>query len=89
MGRRANYGFEKRQREIKKQKKKEAKAERRRLAKEAAQAEAAGESPIVDGEEMLDVDMEAGGDGAAEMNPVEDAEPTDAFDATSEDPPRV
>ena len=30
MGRRANYGFEKRQREIKKQKKNEAKAERKR-----------------------------------------------------------
>ena len=30
MGRRVNYGFEKRQREIKKQKKNEAKAERKR-----------------------------------------------------------
>ena len=30
MGRRVNYGFEKRQREIKKQKKKEEKAERKR-----------------------------------------------------------
>ena len=30
MGRRTNYGFEKRQREIKKQKKNEAKAERKR-----------------------------------------------------------
>jgi hypothetical protein len=30
MGRRANYGFEKRQREIKKQKKNEEKAERKR-----------------------------------------------------------
>ena len=39
MARRPNYGFEKRQREIKKQKKREAKAERKRLKKEAAQAE--------------------------------------------------
>ena len=31
MGRRTNYGFEKRQREIKKQKKNEEKAERKRL----------------------------------------------------------
>lgn len=36
MGRRTNYGFEKRQRELKKQKKKEAKAERKRLKKEGA-----------------------------------------------------
>ncbi len=35
MARRTNYGFEKRQREIKKQKKQEAKAERKRLKKEA------------------------------------------------------
>ena len=34
MGRRTNYGFEKRQRELKKQKKKEAKAEKKRLRKE-------------------------------------------------------
>ena len=39
MARRPNYGFEKRQREIKKQKKKEAKAERKRLKKEALLAE--------------------------------------------------
>lgn len=44
MARRSNYGFEKRQREIKKQKKKEAKAEAKRLKKEAAAAEAAGET---------------------------------------------
>ncbi len=40
MARRANYGFEKRQREIKKQKKKEAKAEKKRLMREAATAAA-------------------------------------------------
>ena len=34
VGRRTNYGFEKRQRELKKQKKREAKAERKRLRKE-------------------------------------------------------
>ena len=38
MGRRTNYGFEKRQRELKKQKKKEAKAERKRLKKEGEEA---------------------------------------------------
>ena len=38
MARRTNYGFEKRQRELKKQKKKEAKAERKRLKKEEATA---------------------------------------------------
>lgn len=37
MARRTNYGFEKRQRELKKQKKKEAKAEKKRLKKEAAE----------------------------------------------------
>ncbi len=43
MARRTNYGYEKRQREIKKQKKKEAKAERKRLKKEAAEQAALGE----------------------------------------------
>lgn len=38
MARRTNYGFEKRQRELKKQKKREAKAERKRLKKEGAGA---------------------------------------------------
>lgn len=38
MARRANYGFEKHQRDIKKQKKREAKAERKRLKKEAGLA---------------------------------------------------
>ena len=36
MARRTNYGFEKRQRELKKQKKREAKAERKRLKREGA-----------------------------------------------------
>ena len=39
MARRANYGFEKRQRDLKKQKKREAKAEKKRLKKEAAGAD--------------------------------------------------
>lgn len=43
MARRTNYGFEKRQRELKKQKKKEAKAERRRLRKEGLAETAPGE----------------------------------------------
>jgi hypothetical protein len=34
VGRRTNYGFEKRQRELKKQKKREAKLERKRLKKD-------------------------------------------------------
>ena len=42
MGRRVNYGFEKRQREIKKQKKNEAKAERKR-AEALERAEQKGE----------------------------------------------
>lgn len=44
MGRRTNYGFEKRQREIKKQKKNEAKAERKRQ-EALARAEQQGEDP--------------------------------------------
>jgi hypothetical protein len=43
VARRTNYGFEKRQRELKKQKKKEAKAERRRLRKEELDAETPGD----------------------------------------------
>ena len=43
MARRTNYGFEKRQREIRKQKKNADKAERKRAEKEAARAEKAGE----------------------------------------------
>jgi hypothetical protein len=39
MGKRVNYGFEKRQRELRKQKKKAEKAERKRLEAEAAAAE--------------------------------------------------
>ena len=44
MARRTNYGFEKRQRELKKQKKKEAKAERRRLRKEGIDPDAPAEA---------------------------------------------
>ena len=47
MARRTNYGFEKRQRELKKQKRKEAKAERKRLKKE--QAEALESDGVVEG----------------------------------------
>ena len=54
MGRRTNYGFEKRQRELKKQKKKEAKAEKKRLRKEEEAMLQAAE----DGEAI--VDPEAG-----------------------------
>ena len=48
MGRRGNYGWDKRQRELKKQKKKEAKAEKKRLARETEIGEGDGAS---DGEE--------------------------------------
>jgi hypothetical protein len=44
VGRRTNYGFEKRQRELKKQKKKEAKAERKRLKKEGLGEDVFGEA---------------------------------------------
>ena len=60
MARRSNYGFEKRQREIRKQKKKEAKAEEKRLKREAAAA-AAGE--LIDETEIVDEgEIAAGGD---------------------------
>ena len=52
MGRRTNYGFEKRQRELKKQKKKEAKAEKKRLRKEEEAMLQAAE----DGEGMVDLE---------------------------------
>lgn len=58
MGRRTNYGFEKRQRELKKQKKKEAKAERKRLKKEE-EAGTVGEG-AVDGEFGEESDEEIG-----------------------------
>lgn len=53
MARKANYGHEKRQREIKKQKKKEAKAEKKRLEKEAEERLANGEELDSDDEEMI------------------------------------
>ena len=81
MGRRANYGFEKRQRELKKQKKKEAKAEKKRLAREAAAAEAEGLEPgeHADGEaaEAQDGDgaisPEAGLDAPADPEPAHES----------------
>jgi len=56
VGRRTNYGFEKRQREIKKQKKKEAKAERKRLMKEEADGTPPGED--TDALETSDAELE-------------------------------
>ena len=68
VGRRTNYGFEKRQRELKKQKKKEAKEEKKRLRKEEEarlQAIEAGELVIddeaEDGEPVEDDDEEEEG----------------------------
>ena len=52
MARRTNYGFEKRQREIKKQKKREAKAERKRLKKEAAEEAVAPEGSVATEEDQ-------------------------------------
>ena len=54
MARRTNYGFEKRQREIKKQKKREAKAERKRLKKEAAEQAASPEGSVATEEEEVE-----------------------------------
>ena len=44
MARRTNYGFEKKQRELRKQKKKQEKAERRNLEEAASPAPAGGEA---------------------------------------------
>ena len=51
MARRPNYGFEKRQKEIQKQAKKDEKAEKKRLRKEAALA---GEDPDLAGIDAAD-----------------------------------
>ncbi len=59
MARRPNYGYEKRQKEIKKQKKREAKAEKKRLKKEAA---ALAENPP-EGGEFVEGDEEPGSEG--------------------------
>lgn len=53
MGRRANYGFEKRQREIKKQKKNEEKAERKRQEAMGRTEQQGGDVP---GEDASDRD---------------------------------
>jgi hypothetical protein len=63
VGRRTNYSFEKRQKELKKKKKQEAKAEKRRLRKEAKIAEANpagvdGDGSSAAGEEVLSDDEE-------------------------------
>ena len=42
MARRANYGFEKRQKEVKKQQKRDEKAEKKRLRREGGDVEASG-----------------------------------------------
>lgn len=59
MARRPNYGYEKRQKEIKKQKKREAKLEKKRLKKEAAALAALGENPP-EGDEFVEGAEELG-----------------------------
>jgi hypothetical protein len=66
MARRPNYGFEKRQRELRRQKKREEKAERKRLKREAAggdqdqiSAESGGDPEAVD-DAPVDEDQETG-----------------------------
>jgi hypothetical protein len=67
VARRANYGFEKRQKEIQRQKKREEKAEKKRQRKESGEA---GSGPEIDwNAEVL------GGDGSA---PDDQAGPTAA-----------
>ena len=67
MGRRTNYSFEKRQKELKKKKKQEAKAEKRRLRREAKAAQAAGIDPGADVDELSTSDEQAeSGDGQAD-----------------------
>ena len=71
MARRSNYTYEKRQKEIRKQKKREAKAEKKRLRKEAA---AAG----LDGIEGLDNEqLQAAIERAREMVDGPDIDPED------------
>ncbi len=48
MGRRANYGFEKRQRELKKRKKNEEKAERKRQEAIAQEEQEGADTPLED-----------------------------------------
>jgi len=69
LARRPNYGFEKRQRELKKQKKKEAKAERKRLKKEALLAEQGGIAP----------------DGEGDLQPSDELDDDEAPDEAVED----
>jgi hypothetical protein len=73
VGRRTNYSFEKRQKELKKKKKQEAKAEKRRLRKEAKQLEASGDPGAVgdaDGgsgsEEDASFDDDQGGESSTD-----------------------
>lgn len=49
MARRANYGFEKRQKEAKKQQKRDEKAEKKRLRREGGVAE--DDAPVEEGDE--------------------------------------
>ena len=63
MGRRTNYSFEKRQKELKKKKKQEAKAEKRRLRREAKAAAAAGVEAGVDADETSMPEEGTGPDG--------------------------
>ncbi|MEZ5063402.1 MAG: hypothetical protein R3B81_01650 [bacterium] len=60
MGRRTNYGFEKRQKELKRQKKKEAKLAAKQAKKEAA----AGDEVAGDGEEVSELEDGAEVEGA-------------------------
>ncbi|MGH7504467.1 MAG: hypothetical protein ACRELX_02400 [Longimicrobiales bacterium] len=60
MARRPNYGFQKRQKELKRQQKKDAKAERKRLKKEGA--EDTGEATVSEDAESVE---QADGDVAS------------------------
>ncbi len=72
MGRRANYGWEKRQRELKKQKKKDAKAEKKRLAREAASGDGAMDG---DGQPIEAADGAQLGNGDADDGDLPEARP--------------
>jgi hypothetical protein len=69
MARRTNYSYDKRQRELKRQKKREEKAEKRRLKRE----EKAGGAPV-EGEEGTDKDLESADVAQSDDDRDEDSE---------------
>ena len=63
MARRPNYGFEKRQKELERQKKKDEKAEKKRLRKEAGTDEFGNSLYVEEGEAETEEEGEPGSEG--------------------------